>query len=64
MFKISSPNAESAVSSLSGEPRLHMPGGKKTKTQNTNNIVTNSIETLKMVHIQKKKNQSILTRVA
>jgi len=37
------------VPSLSGEPRFHMPGGKKTKTQNRNNIVTNSIETFKMV---------------
>ena len=32
-----------------------MPCGQKTKTENRNNIVTNSIKTLKMVHIQKKK---------
>ena len=28
---------------------------QKTKTQNRNNIVTNSLKSLKMVHIQKKK---------
>ena len=32
-----------------------MPHGQKTKTKNRNNIVTNSIKTLKMVHIKKKK---------
>ena len=32
-----------------------MPGSQKTKTWNRNYIVTNSIKTLKMVHILKKK---------
>ena len=33
-----------------------MPWGQKTKTENRSNIVTNSIKTLKMVQIKKKKN--------
>ena len=40
------------VRALTGEPRSHMPQGQKTKTENRNNIVTNSIKTLKMVHIK------------
>ena len=32
-----------------------MPCGQKAKTENRNNIVTNSIKTLKIVHIKKKK---------
>ena len=31
-----------------------MPHSQKTKTQNRNNIVTNSMKTLKMIHIKKK----------
>ena len=38
---------------LAGELRSHMPPGQKTKTENRNSIVTNSIKTLKMVHIKK-----------
>ena len=40
--------------SLMEELRSHMPHGQKT----TSNIVTNSIKTLKMVHIQKKKKKA------
>ena len=29
-----------------------MPHGRKTKTENINNVVTNSVETLKMAHIK------------
>ena len=36
------------------------PGQKKTKTQNRNNIVTNSINTLKMVNVKKKKLENYL----
>ena len=32
-----------------------MPHRQKTKTENRNNIVTNSIKTSKMVHFKKKK---------
>jgi len=39
---------------LIGELRSHMPHGQKTKTYNRSNIVTNSVKTLKMVHIKKK----------
>ena len=38
-----------------GGPKMpHALGPKKPKTQNRSNIVTNSIKTLKMVHIKKK----------
>ena len=43
------------VQSLARELGSHMPCGRKTKTWNRNNILTNSIKTLKMVHIKKKK---------
>ena len=33
-----------------------MPQGQRNETKNRRNIVTNSIKTLKMVHIKKKKN--------
>ena len=38
--------------------RSHMPHNQKTKTENRNNIVKNSIKTLKMIYIEKtfKKN--------
>ena len=42
-----------AVQSLVGELRSHTPHGEKPKTLNRNNIVTNSIKTLKVIHIQK-----------
>ena len=48
------------VQALVGELRSHMPQGQKTKTENRNNIVTNSIKTLKMVHI---KEQSKITLI-
>ena len=35
------------VRSLVGEPRSHMTHDQKTKTENRNNIITNSINTLK-----------------
>ena len=47
------PIQEVQVPSLARELRSHMPRGQKTKTQNRSNIVTNSIKTLKMVHIKK-----------
>jgi len=42
------------VPSLVGELRTHMHYGQKTNTLNRSSIVTNSIKTLKMVHIKKK----------
>ena len=44
------------VQSLVGELRSHMPLGKESKHK-TNNIETNSIKTLKMVHIKKSLKQ-------
>ena len=46
------------VCSLVGELRSHMPRSQKTKTENKSKVVTNSMKTLKMVHIKKilKKN--------
>ena len=35
------------------ELRSYMPQGQKTKTQNRSNLVTDSVKTLKMVHIKK-----------
>ena len=43
------------VRSLVEELRSHMLLGQKTKTWDRKNIITNSIKTLKMVHIKKKK---------
>ena len=31
-----------------------MPSGQNTKTENRSNVITNSIKTVKMVHIKKK----------
>ena len=42
------------VQSLVEDLRSHMPHSQKTKHE-TSNILTNSIMTLKMVHIKKKK---------
>ena len=41
------------VQCLVGKLRSHMPWGQETKTENRNNIVTNSIKTFKMIHIKK-----------
>ena len=41
------------VQPLVGKLRSHMACGQETKTQNRSNVVTNSIKTLKMVHIKK-----------
>ena len=38
---------------LVGELRSHMPHGQKTKIQHRSNTATNSIKSLKMVHIKK-----------
>ena len=38
---------------LVGELSYHVPHSQKTKTQHRNNIIANSIKTLKMVHIKK-----------
>ena len=45
-------NAGAAGSIPSQELRSHMTRGQKTKTENRNNIVINSIKTLKMVNIK------------
>ena len=47
-------NAGGRFLSLVRELRSHMPHSQKHKTYNRNNIVTNSIKTLKMVHLKKK----------
>ena len=44
------------VLSLVGELESHMSCGPKTKTGNRESTATNSVKTLKMVHIKKKKN--------
>ena len=41
------------VQSLVGELRSHIPCGQRAKTENRNNMITNSIKTFKMVHIKK-----------
>ena len=41
------------VRSLVQELRSHMPHSQKTETENRSNVVTNSIKTLKLVHIKK-----------
>ena len=46
------------VQSLVGELRSHMPCGQKAKTLNRSNTVTNSIKTLKMVRMRKKKKKT------
>ena len=54
MVKTLSSNAGVQVRSLVWELRSYMPHGQKTKAENRSNIVTNSIKTSKMAHIQKK----------
>ena len=50
------PSKAGCVSSvLVWKLRVHMPCGQKTKTENRNNVVTNSVKTLKTVHIRKEK---------
>ena len=39
------------VRSLVGELKSHMPHSRKSKTSNISNIVTNSINTLKIIYI-------------
>ena len=58
MVKTSPSNAGVWVCSLVWELRFPLPCGQNTKTQSRSNTVTDSIKTLKMVHIQKvfKKN--------
>ena len=53
VVKTSPCSAESGVS-IPRQVRSHMLPGQKPK-QNRNSVVTNSIKTLKMVHIKKKK---------
>ena len=38
-----------------GELRAYVPHSQKIKTQKRSSVVTNSVKTLKMVHIKKKK---------
>ena len=61
MVKTSPSNAGVWVRSLVWELRFPLPCGQNTKTQSRSNTVTDSIKTLKMVHIQKvfKKNLCI-----
>ena len=49
------PMQEVWVQSLVKELRSNMPHSQKPKTSNRSNIVTNSIKTLKTVHIKKNK---------
>ena len=51
------------VWSLIRELRSHMPHGQKTKTWNRSNVVTNTINTSKMVHIKKKKKELFLPTI-
>ena len=53
------PTQEEQVQPLVGKLGSHMPHGWKTKTESRNNTITNPIKTLKMVHIQKKINESL-----
>ena len=54
MFKTLPSNA-GAMGSIPGQgAKMPFRQKKKTNTQNRSNIVTNSIKTLKMVHIKKK----------
>ena len=39
-----------------------MPGSQKNKTKKRSNFATDSIKTLKMVHIKKKKKNTLITR--
>ena len=49
------------VWSLIRELSSHLPRGQKTKTWNRGYIVTNSIKTLKMVHIKKKSLKKLIS---
>ena len=53
VVKTSPSNAGGEGSIPGRELRSHMPQGQKTKTQNRSNLVTDSVKTLKMVHIKK-----------
>lgn len=54
---ISLPVQGVSVQSLVRELRSHMPHGQEHKTWNRRSIVTNSIKTLKMLHIKKQQQQ-------
>ena len=47
------------VHSLVRELRPYMPYDQKTKHETDNNVLTNSLETLTMVHIKKKKKNNL-----
>ena len=55
VFRTSPSNAEGTGSIPGREAKIPHALGPKTKTENRSNIVTNSIKTLKIVHIKKKK---------
>ena len=58
MVKTSLFTAAAVGSSLIGKLRSHiLHGKKKKKKEYRSNIVTNSIKTLKMVHVKKKKKE-------
>ena len=52
------PSNVGAVGPISGQgAKIPQSCGQKSKTQHRNDIVTNSVKTLKMVHIKKKKKE-------
>ena len=52
------------VQSLVRKLRTYMPPGQKSKTKNRSNIVTDSLKTLRMVHIPQKINlKKILKKI-
>ena len=62
MVKTLPSNAGVQVQSLVGELRSDMPRSQKIKTENRNNIVTNSIKTFKKVHIKQFFKKTHITR--
>ena len=52
------------VQSLVGELKSHTPWGQKPELKNRSNIITNSIKTLKMVHIKKSLKNKRIKRIS
>ena len=62
-LKLYLPTQGVRVCYLVGELISHMPRSQNTKTENRNDIVSDSMKTLKMVHIKKnlkKKKESVV----
>ena len=53
------PMQEVGVQFLVGELRSCMPCSQETKVYNKSSVATNSVKTLKMVHVKKKKRQGM-----